>query len=196
LFVTFTPHKHFENYYYFLLRFFFFSYCFAGFVAGDCASPMGMENGNISDSALKAFTELRDATGPSKGRVNHHTTYIAKESNKEQWIQVDFGKVAKVSKIGTQGCYNQHHCNEEWVSKYTVSYGFNGEYFENQLQNSSDVRREYEANKDSANLVVNTLDEPIVARYVRIHPSAWNGRISMRLELYGCYSGKMAKGLG
>jgi len=95
----------------------------------------------MAPDALYYFWQSRAATGPSKGRVNHHTTYIANESNKEQWIQVDFGKVAKVTKIGTQGCYNQHHCNEEWVSKYTVSYSFNGEYFENQLQSSSDVRR-------------------------------------------------------
>ena len=48
---------------------------------------------------------------------------------------MDFRKVAKVTKIGTQGRYYQ------WVSKYTVSYSVNGGYFENQLHNSSDVRR-------------------------------------------------------
>ena len=73
--------------------------------------------------------------GPSKGRLNHPTTYIAKWSNKGQWIQVDLGSVAKVTKIGTQGRYNQ------WVSKYTVSYSVNGGYFENQLDKLSDVRR-------------------------------------------------------
>ena len=50
---------------------------------------------------------------------------------------MDFGKVAKVTKIGTQGRY--YH--RQWVSKYTVSHSVNGGYFENQLHNSSDVRR-------------------------------------------------------
>ena len=49
---------------------------------------------------------------------------------------MDFGKIAKVTKIGTQG--GQY----PWrVSKYTVSYSVKGGYFENQLYKSSDVRR-------------------------------------------------------
>lgn len=55
---------------------------------------------------------------------------------------MDFGEVAKVTKIGTQGCYeNQCYHDREWVTSYTVSYSVNGEYFENQLHQSSDVRR-------------------------------------------------------
>ena len=50
---------------------------------------------------------------------------------------MDFRKVAKVTKIGTQGRYNY----DQWVSKYTVSYSVNGGYFENQLHKPSDVRR-------------------------------------------------------
>ena len=40
-------------------------------------------------------------------------------------------------------------------------------------------------------MVVNTLDEPIIARYIRIHPVTWYGYISMRIELYGCFSGEI-----
>ena len=47
------------------------------------------------------------------------------------------------------------------------------------------------ANKDYLNEVVNTLDEPILARFIRIHPTAWYGYISFRFELYGCYSGEV-----
>ena len=49
---------------------------------------------------------------------------------------MDFRKVAKVTKIGTQGGYYSWR-----VSKYTVSYSVNGGYFENQLRKSNDVRR-------------------------------------------------------
>lgn len=35
------------------------------------------------------------------------------------------------------------------------------------------------------------LDEPIIARYVRIHPMTWNGRICMRVELFGCREGML-----
>ena len=43
------------------------------------------------------------------------------------------------------------------------------------------------------NEVTNTLDEPILARYIRIHPVEWVGYISFRFELYGCYSGKLRR---
>ena len=62
---------------------------------------------------------------------------MANENNKGQWIQVDFGKVAKVKKIGTQGRYNKR----QWVTKYTVSYSIDGGYFENQLHKPSNVPR-------------------------------------------------------
>ena len=43
------------------------------------------------------------------------------------------------------------------------------------------------------NEVTNTLDKPILARYIRIHPVEWVGHISFRFELYGCYSGKLRR---
>ena len=36
------------------------------------------------------------------------------------------------------------------------------------------------------------LNPPIIARYVRIHPKAWVGHISLRVELYGCREGRFA----
>lgn len=50
--------------------------------------------------------------------------------------------------------------------------------------------QEYIANTNYQGVIVNSLDEPIIARYIRIHPVAWHGYTSMRIELYGCYSGE------
>ena len=46
----------------------------------------------------------------------------------------------------------------------------------------------FKANKDSDSVVTNRLEVPILARFVRINPLAWNqlGSICLRLELYGC----------
>lgn len=51
--------------------------------------------------------------------------------------------------------------------------------------------QEYIANTNYQSVVVNTLDEPIIARYIRIHPVTWHGHISMRIELYGCFTGEI-----
>ena len=74
---------------------------------------------------------------PGYGRLNHHSTYIAKRNDKGQWIQVDFGKVAKVTKMGTQGRYNVG----QWITKYIVSYSIDGGFFEYQLHKPYNVPR-------------------------------------------------------
>lgn len=44
----------------------------------------------------------------------------------------------------------------------------------------------YDANTDRNSVIVNTLIQPIEARFVRVYPETWNGHISMRMDLYGC----------
>ena len=44
----------------------------------------------------------------------------------------------------------------------------------------------YQANKDQNTVVVNTLEYPIEARFIRLNPKQWFGHISLRMELYGC----------
>ncbi|XP_029202215.2 uncharacterized protein LOC114966489 [Acropora millepora] len=156
-----------------------------GLVAGDCEAPMGMENGRIPDSALTAASSYSASYSASKGRLNHDTTYLARTNDKGQWVQVDFGKIVKVTKIGTQGRYNA----AQWITKYTVSYSIDGGFFQSQLHKPYTFPRQYIANRDYLSEKVTTLDEPIIARYIRIHPVEWYGHISFRFEFYGCYSG-------
>ncbi|XP_068680532.1 lactadherin-like [Montipora foliosa] len=49
--------------------------------------------------------------------------------------------------------------------------------------------RKYAANRDYVNVVITSLDKPIIGRYIRIHTLEWHGHISFRFELYGWYSG-------
>ena len=44
----------------------------------------------------------------------------------------------------------------------------------------------YQGNNDQNSLVINTLMEPIEAQFIRLHPYAWYGHISLRMELHGC----------
>ena len=85
------------------------------------------------------FSFLQYSAGfePSKGRLNHPTSYIAKTNDIGQWIQVDLGEVAKVTRIGTQGRYNVG----QWVTKFIVSYSIDGGYFEFQTHKSYNVPR-------------------------------------------------------
>ena len=44
----------------------------------------------------------------------------------------------------------------------------------------------FNGNKDSDSIVYHQLNPPIIARYIRLRPTAWTNHISLRVELYGC----------
>ncbi len=44
----------------------------------------------------------------------------------------------------------------------------------------------FKGNTDGNGVRRNWFETPIIAQYVRINPTRWHDRISMRIELYGC----------
>ena len=44
-------------------------------------------------------------------------------------------------------------------------------------------------NTDRQGIVGHMFDSPIIARFIGIKAFSWNGLISLRVELYGCYKG-------
>lgn len=46
----------------------------------------------------------------------------------------------------------------------------------------------FTGNSDAETIQVNFILPAFHARYVRIHPQSWIGRICIRVELYGCES--------
>lgn len=44
----------------------------------------------------------------------------------------------------------------------------------------------FKANQDHTGTVMNTLEPPLFARYVRIHPRQWHNHIALRIEFLGC----------
>ena len=53
-------------------------------------------------------------------------------------------------------------------------------------------KKEFKGNTDQFLVVWHLLKNPInVTRYIRIYPVAWNGRIGLRADFYGCKSGML-----
>lgn len=44
----------------------------------------------------------------------------------------------------------------------------------------------FKGNSDGNSIHYNVFEVPIIAQWVRINPTRWHDRISMRVELYGC----------
>ena len=72
------------------------------------------------------------AQGATNARLNHRpgngktSAWSTLDQKQGQWIQVDLGDIAKVTKIATQGWAELN----EWVTEYKVSYSYDGGYFE------------------------------------------------------------------
>lgn len=49
----------------------------------------------------------------------------------------------------------------------------------------------FKGNVDADTIRYNTFEVPIIAQWVRINPTRWRDRISLRVELYGCEYGKL-----
>ena len=48
------------------------------------------------------------------------------------------------------------------------------------------LQKMLDGNTDMTTVKRNNLTKPIVARYVRIHPTAWQTDVCLRTEFYGC----------
>ena len=101
--------------------------------------PLGMEDKQITDEAITASSELDEFHGPSRGRLNTKPegeqmgAWAAKDNDENQWLQVDLGKVTRVTKVASQGegGESNHH-----VTSFSLSYSFNGQEFSLYQENS------------------------------------------------------------
>ena len=86
-----------------------------------------MQDGGIQDSAITASSYYRARSAPSRGRLHLAVPdqlmgftggWCQYPSQYYQWLQVDFGHVASVGKVATQG--KQEF--DFWVTKYFLTY--------------------------------------------------------------------------
>lgn len=92
-----------------------------------CSSPLGMQDGRIHDSAITASSYYRRRSAPQRARLHMARPdavtvftggWCEYPSQYYQWLQVDFGYVASIVKIATQG--KQEF--DFWTTKYFLSY--------------------------------------------------------------------------
>ena len=93
-------------------------YDLAFYFAGSCFLPLGLEDKRITDGALTASTYYNTYYSPWYGRINSIYSWGARTNNVNQWFQVNFVSVVKVTGIATQGRQNANY----WVKTYTLYY--------------------------------------------------------------------------
>ncbi|XP_028514523.1 lactadherin-like [Exaiptasia diaphana] len=141
----------------------------------------------VPDAVIEA-TNLREVPmtwyeTPSVVALAPGGAWVAKTSNKEQFLIVDFGQNVKVIQIATQGRQEM----DRWVKKYKVSYREEGKHTTYKtVQNEEDEDKVFIGNTDRNGVVTQKVG-PFTARYVQINPTEWHINIEMRVEFYGCF---------
>ncbi|CAG5896362.1 unnamed protein product [Menidia menidia] len=103
-------------------------------------------------------------------------------SDEYQWLEVDFGERTKVAGVATQGRYG----SSDWLASYLLMFSDTGHNWRQYRQ--EDSTGSFPGNSNADSVVQYKLQQPAVARFLRLVPLDWNpsGRIGLRLEAYGC----------
>ena len=88
-----------------------------------CDMPLGLEDGRIANPLMRASSFHSSTYAPWRARLNQVYGWTAKRNNRNQWFQVDFLALAKISRVAIQGRSNSHY----WVKTYSVSYSKKGQ---------------------------------------------------------------------
>ena len=139
-----------------------------------CRDPL-MQTANLT-----ATTEASQRTSAS-ARLWGGSAWTAENSDFAQALLVDLGVVKNITGIAMQG---RAH-SDEYVMEYRIQYGSNGKDWIDYKEVDGSPKL-FEGNVDGDYVVRNDFDQPIIAKWVRVNPTRWAARISLRMELYGC----------
>ena len=103
-----------------------------------------MENGSISNSQIKAssllsypptplHTNLHDA---KNARLNYRGAWSAASGDIEPWLQIDLVAVVTITKIATQGRFDEDY----WVTNYSLSYSRDSQQFFKEYRQSAVIK--------------------------------------------------------
>ena len=96
-----------------------------------CSFPLGVQSGRIKNSQMTSSSVWNRYHAPFLGRLKRVRTgrymggWAARHNNHNQWIQVDLGRLFKVTMISTQG----RKIVKQWVTRYTVSYSLDAVHY-------------------------------------------------------------------
>ncbi|KAK7109139.1 mucin-5B-like [Littorina saxatilis] len=147
-----------------------------------CMENMGMMNGQIRDDMLRASSFRDAAHAPQKARLGGSGSWLPARDDANQYLQIDLLTSHFVTGLTTQG----RPAAVSFVKKYRVLYSEDGVNW-NVYREEKGVDKIFDGNTDSVTPVTNIFKQPIKARFIRLNPRTWEGRIALRFELHGCF---------
>ncbi|XP_071320642.1 neuropilin-2a isoform X2 [Trachinotus anak] len=151
-----------------------------------CSMALGMESGKISDDQITASTTFYDSRWlPRQARLNNDdNAWTPSEDSNKEYIQVDLQFLKVLTGIATQGAISKETQKSYYVTTFKLEVSTNGEDW--MVYRYGKNHKIFHANTDPAEVVLNRVPQPVLARFVRIRPQTWRNGIALRFELYGC----------
>nr|XP_020451699.1 coagulation factor VIII-like [Monopterus albus] len=154
-----------------------------------CSLPLGLRR-LIPDSSFSAssfYSSLLHSWSPELARLHQGGSINAwrpKNNNPHEWLQVDLGKIKRITGVVTQGA--QYLFTPMMVTEFSVTISHDGQSWSSVLEERSRREKIFTGNNDPDEEAVTDFDPPLFGRYLRIHPRGWTNDIALRLEVLGC----------
>ncbi|XP_070693742.1 discoidin, CUB and LCCL domain-containing protein 2 [Pempheris klunzingeri] len=163
------------------------------FRTNGCYGTLGLESGGVADIQLSASSvwEWNNIIGqhsvwaPPGARLKKAgLPWAPSQNDQQQWLQVDLKREKRITGITTTGSTLREY--QYYVSAYRVLYSSDGQQWHIYREANSTQGKIFQGNINYLHEVRNNFIPPIEARFVRINPTLWHQRISLKLELLGC----------
>ncbi|XP_022919939.1 neurexin-4 isoform X2 [Onthophagus taurus] len=138
-------------------------------------------NYELMHKAQLSATSSLPHRGPKNAILYGDSAWTPRDSTYNQFLTLDIGERVKIYALATQGRSN----SREFVTEYIVQYCDDGESWRS-FSDPQGQPEMFKGNSDGDTIKRNEFEVPIIAQWIRINPTRWRDRISMRVELYGC----------
>lgn len=155
-----------------------------------CSLPLGLQKRLIPDASLSAssfHSSLLYRWSPDLARLHQEgiaNAWRPKNNNPHEWLQVDLGKVKRITGVVTQGARSVF--TKMTVTEFSVTVSHDGHSWSSVLEESSQREKIFTGNNEPDDEALTVFHPPLFGRYLRLHPRGWINGIALRLEVLGC----------
>ncbi|XP_068091867.1 neuropilin-1 [Hyperolius riggenbachi] len=150
-----------------------------------CKEPLGMESGDIISDQITVSSQYSTNWSAERSRLNYvENGWTPGEDSNKEWIQVDLGLLRFVSGIATQGAISKETNKKYFVKSYRVDISSNGEDWITLKDGNKHLV--FQGNTNPIDVAFRAFPKPVLTRFVKLRPVAWENGISLRFEVYGC----------
>ncbi|XP_074114384.1 neurexin-4 isoform X3 [Cotesia typhae] len=140
----------------------------------ECNSPL------FDRAQIHATSYMKDRE-PHQARLYGKSAWTPSDNSYNQHLTLDLGDRVEIRSIQTRGRAN----TREFVTEFIVEYSDDGQAWTT-YESQNGVEEMFKGNVNAESIKLNRFEVPIIAQWIRINPTRWQDRISMRLELFGC----------